>query len=97
MVQVEVRSQSELDEAIAGSAESILLDNMTPAGREEGSQADPQVAAYNPDRSQRQHEPEDGQGLRPGGCRFDLSRRADALRSSRRSQHEEITVDQSTF
>ncbi len=32
MVQVEVRSQSELDEAIAGGAESILLDNMTPAG-----------------------------------------------------------------
>jgi nicotinate-nucleotide pyrophosphorylase (carboxylating) len=30
-VQVEVRSQSELDEAIAGGAESILLDNMTPA------------------------------------------------------------------
>ena len=32
MVQVEVRSQTELDEAIAGGAESILLDNMTPAG-----------------------------------------------------------------
>jgi nicotinate-nucleotide pyrophosphorylase (carboxylating) len=31
MVQVEVRSQTELDEAIAGGAESILLDNMTPA------------------------------------------------------------------
>jgi nicotinate-nucleotide pyrophosphorylase (carboxylating) len=31
MVQVEVRSQVELDEAIAGGAESILLDNMTPA------------------------------------------------------------------
>ena len=31
MVQVEVRSQSELDQAIAGGAESILLDNMTPA------------------------------------------------------------------
>jgi nicotinate-nucleotide pyrophosphorylase (carboxylating) len=30
-VQVEVRSQSELDEAIAGGAESILLDNMTPS------------------------------------------------------------------
>lgn len=32
MVQVEVRSQQELDQAIAGGAESILLDNMTPAG-----------------------------------------------------------------
>jgi nicotinate-nucleotide pyrophosphorylase (carboxylating) len=32
MVQVEVRSQAELDEAIEGGAESILLDNMTPAG-----------------------------------------------------------------
>jgi nicotinate-nucleotide pyrophosphorylase (carboxylating) len=31
IVQVEVRSQQELDEAIAGGAESILLDNMTPA------------------------------------------------------------------
>ena len=31
-VQVEVRSQTELEEAIAGGAESILLDNMTPAG-----------------------------------------------------------------
>lgn len=31
VVQVEVRSQGELDEAIAGGAESILLDNMTPA------------------------------------------------------------------
>jgi nicotinate-nucleotide pyrophosphorylase (carboxylating) len=31
IVQVEVRSQSELDQAIAGGAESILLDNMTPA------------------------------------------------------------------
>lgn len=31
VVQVEVRSQTELDEAIAGGAESILLDNMTPA------------------------------------------------------------------
>jgi len=30
-VQVEVRSQLELDQAIAGGAESILLDNMTPA------------------------------------------------------------------
>ena len=30
IVQVEVRSQSELDQAIAGGAESILLDNMTP-------------------------------------------------------------------
>ncbi len=30
-VQVEVRSQEELDQAIAGGAESILLDNMTPA------------------------------------------------------------------
>ena len=30
-VQVEVRSQGELDEAIRGGAESILLDNMTPA------------------------------------------------------------------
>jgi nicotinate-nucleotide pyrophosphorylase (carboxylating) len=30
-VQVEVRSQAEIDEAIAGGAESILLDNMTPA------------------------------------------------------------------
>jgi nicotinate-nucleotide pyrophosphorylase (carboxylating) len=29
-VQVEVRSQTELDQAIAGGAESILLDNMTP-------------------------------------------------------------------
>ena len=32
VVQVEVRSQTELEEAIAGGAESILLDNMTPAG-----------------------------------------------------------------
>jgi nicotinate-nucleotide pyrophosphorylase (carboxylating) len=31
VVQVEVRSQTELDEAIAGGAESILLDNMTAA------------------------------------------------------------------
>jgi len=31
IVQVEVRSQEELDQAIAGGAESILLDNMTPA------------------------------------------------------------------
>jgi len=31
IVQVEVRSQIELDQAIAGGAESILLDNMTPA------------------------------------------------------------------
>ena len=30
VVQVEVRSQIELDQAIAGGAESILLDNMTP-------------------------------------------------------------------
>lgn len=30
VVQVEVRSQAELDQAIAGRAESILLDNMTP-------------------------------------------------------------------
>jgi nicotinate-nucleotide pyrophosphorylase (carboxylating) len=30
-VQIEVRNQQELDEAIAGGAESILLDNMTPA------------------------------------------------------------------
>jgi len=30
IVQVEVRSQVELDQAIAGGAESILLDNMTP-------------------------------------------------------------------
>lgn len=30
-VQVEVRTQEELDQAIAGGAESILLDNMTPA------------------------------------------------------------------
>ncbi len=31
IVQVEVRSQIELDQAIAGGAESILLDNMTPS------------------------------------------------------------------
>jgi nicotinate-nucleotide pyrophosphorylase (carboxylating) len=31
IVQVEVRSQVELEQAIAGGAESILLDNMTPA------------------------------------------------------------------
>jgi nicotinate-nucleotide pyrophosphorylase (carboxylating) len=31
VVQVEVRSQAELDQAIAGGAESILLDNMTPS------------------------------------------------------------------
>jgi nicotinate-nucleotide pyrophosphorylase (carboxylating) len=31
IVQVEVRSQAELDQAIAGGAESILLDNMTPS------------------------------------------------------------------
>jgi nicotinate-nucleotide pyrophosphorylase (carboxylating) len=31
VVQVEVRSQTELTQAIAGGAESILLDNMTPA------------------------------------------------------------------
>jgi len=31
IVQVEVRNQVELDQAIAGGAESILLDNMTPA------------------------------------------------------------------
>jgi len=31
LVQVEVRSQDELEQAIAGGAESILLDNMTPA------------------------------------------------------------------
>jgi nicotinate-nucleotide pyrophosphorylase (carboxylating) len=31
VVQVEVRDQKELDEAIMGGAESILLDNMTPA------------------------------------------------------------------
>jgi nicotinate-nucleotide pyrophosphorylase (carboxylating) len=30
VVQIEVRSQTELDQAIAGRAESILLDNMTP-------------------------------------------------------------------
>jgi nicotinate-nucleotide pyrophosphorylase (carboxylating) len=30
-VQVEVRTQTELDQAIAGGAESILLDNMTPS------------------------------------------------------------------
>jgi len=31
VVQVEVRSQTELEQAIAGGAESILLDNMSPA------------------------------------------------------------------
>ncbi|WP_353072608.1 carboxylating nicotinate-nucleotide diphosphorylase [Tunturiibacter gelidiferens] len=31
VVQVEVRSQTELDQAIAGGADSILLDNMTPS------------------------------------------------------------------
>jgi nicotinate-nucleotide pyrophosphorylase (carboxylating) len=31
VVQVEVRSQAELEQAIAGGAESILLDNMTPS------------------------------------------------------------------
>src|SRR5271163_2750121 len=31
VVQVEVRTQTELDQAIAGGAESILLDNMSPA------------------------------------------------------------------
>jgi nicotinate-nucleotide pyrophosphorylase (carboxylating) len=31
IVQVEVRTQQELEQAIAGGAESILLDNMTPA------------------------------------------------------------------
>src|SRR6201996_9358879 len=31
IVQVEVRNQAELDQAIAGGAESILLDNMTPS------------------------------------------------------------------
>jgi nicotinate-nucleotide pyrophosphorylase (carboxylating) len=31
IVQVEVRSQLELEQAIAGGAESILLDNMKPA------------------------------------------------------------------
>jgi nicotinate-nucleotide pyrophosphorylase (carboxylating) len=31
VVQVETRSQTELDQAIAGGAESILLDNMTPS------------------------------------------------------------------
>jgi nicotinate-nucleotide pyrophosphorylase (carboxylating) len=31
IVQVEVRSQAELDQAIAGGAESLLLDNMTPS------------------------------------------------------------------
>lgn len=31
VVQIEVRSQEELEQAIAGGAESILLDNMTPA------------------------------------------------------------------
>lgn len=31
VVQVEVRTQQELDQAIAGGAESILLDNMTPS------------------------------------------------------------------
>jgi nicotinate-nucleotide pyrophosphorylase (carboxylating) len=31
VVQVEVRNQAELEQAIAGGAESILLDNMTPA------------------------------------------------------------------
>ncbi len=30
-IQVEVRSQTELDQAIAGNADSILLDNMTPS------------------------------------------------------------------
>ncbi len=30
-IQVEVRTQAELDQAIAGGAESILLDNMTPS------------------------------------------------------------------
>jgi nicotinate-nucleotide pyrophosphorylase (carboxylating) len=30
-IQVEVRTQAELDQAIAGSADSILLDNMTPS------------------------------------------------------------------
>jgi nicotinate-nucleotide pyrophosphorylase (carboxylating) len=30
-IQVEVRTEAELDQAIAGGAESILLDNMTPA------------------------------------------------------------------
>ncbi len=31
VVQIEVRTQQELDEAMAGGAESILLDNMTPS------------------------------------------------------------------
>jgi nicotinate-nucleotide pyrophosphorylase (carboxylating) len=31
IVQVEIRTQAELEQAIAGGAESILLDNMTPA------------------------------------------------------------------
>jgi nicotinate-nucleotide pyrophosphorylase (carboxylating) len=31
VVQVEVRSETELQQAIAGGAESILLDNMTPS------------------------------------------------------------------
>ena len=30
-IQVEVRTQAELDQAIAGGADSILLDNMTPS------------------------------------------------------------------
>ena len=40
VVQVEVRSQLELEQAIAGGAESILLDNMTPSQVKKAVKAD---------------------------------------------------------
>jgi nicotinate-nucleotide pyrophosphorylase (carboxylating) len=45
VVQVEVRSQTELDQAIAGGADSILLDNMTPS---QVKKAVKQIRAANP-------------------------------------------------
>jgi nicotinate-nucleotide pyrophosphorylase (carboxylating) len=78
VVQVEVRSALELQQAIAGSAEAILLDN-----------AHPQSPAQGDHRGLGQHEPQDCPRICQDRRRLYLGRCAHPLRHGGRPEHED--------
>ena len=88
-IQIEVRSLAELDAALTGGADSLLLDNMTPGGSQTCCRHCAQTYAEYSHRSLRRHHPGNRQRIREDRGDLYFRRRAHAFGEGHRSEHED--------
>ena len=85
-IQIEVRDERELREALSAGAESVLLDNMSPPQARQSVRTRPQLAAGVRGRNFRRHHARKCPSLRGNRRRFPVVRHADTFRSRSESQ-----------